>query len=66
MEKMKNEFLKKNILERINRIDDHNKLNAIQTILNTLENEQLSLDEINNVIETEDFSGYIKEWLKNM
>jgi len=63
---MEKELLKKNILERINRIDDLNKLNAIQTILNTLENEQLSLDEINNVIETEDFSGYIKEWLKNM
>jgi len=58
--------LKKNILERINQIDDLNKLNAIQSILNTLENEQLSVDEINNVLETEDFSGYIKEWLKNM
>jgi len=58
--------LKKNILERINQIDDLNKLNAIQTILNTLENEQLSIDEVNNVLETEDFSGYIKEWLKNM
>ena len=58
--------IKKNILERINQIDDINKLNAIQTILNTLENEQLSVDEINNVLETEDFSGYIKEWLKNM
>ncbi|MDX5583366.1 MAG: hypothetical protein QNK20_00350 [Aureibaculum sp.] len=58
--------LKKNILERINQIDDLNKLNAIQTILNTLENEQLSVDEVNNVLETEDFSGYIKEWLKNM
>jgi hypothetical protein len=58
--------LKKNILERINQIEDLNKLNAIQTILNTLENEQLSIDEVNNVLETEDFSGYIKEWLKNM
>ena len=58
--------LKKNILERINQIDDLNKLNAIQTILNTLENEQLRVDEVNNVLETEDFSGYIKEWLKNM
>lgn len=66
MEKMEKELLKINILERINRMDDLNKLNAIQTILNTLENEQLSLDEINNVIETEDFSSYIKEWLKNM
>lgn len=63
---MEKEELKKNILERINQIDDLNRLNAIQTILNTLENEQLSLDEVNNAIETEDFSGYIKEWLKNM
>jgi len=64
--KMEREELKKNILERINQIDDLNRLNAIQTILNTLENEQLSLDEINDKLETEDFSGYIKEWLKNM
>jgi len=63
---MEKEELKKNILERIDQIDDLNRLNAIQTILNTLENEQLSLDEINDVVETEDFSGYIKEWLKNM
>ncbi|MDH5413997.1 MAG: hypothetical protein OEW87_07660 [Flavobacteriaceae bacterium] len=63
---MEKEELKKNILERVNQIDDLNRLNAIQTILNTLENEQLSLDEVNNALETEDFSGYIKEWLKNM
>jgi hypothetical protein len=63
---MEKEELKKNILERINQIDDLNRLNAIQTILNTLENEQLSLDEVSNAMETEDFSGYIKEWLKNM
>lgn len=63
---MEKEELKKNILERINQIDDLNRLNAIQTILNTLENEQLSLDQVNNALETEDFSGYIKEWLKNM
>lgn len=63
---MEKEELKRNILERINQIDNVNKLNAIQTILNTLENEQLSLENINNVLETEDFSGYIKEWLKSM
>ena len=63
---MQKEELKKNIIERINQIDDINRLNAIQTILNTLENEQLSLDEVNNALETEDFSGYIKEWLKSM
>ncbi len=63
---MQKEELKKNLLERINQIDDLNKLTALQTILNTLENEQLSLDDINDALETEDFSGYIKEWLKDM
>lgn len=60
------EEIKKDLFERIIKIEDLNKLTAIQTILNTLENEQLSLDDINNALETEDFSGYIKEWLKNM
>jgi len=63
---MGTEELKKDIFDRIIKIDDINKLTAIQTILNTLENEQLSLDDINDALETEDFSGYIKEWLKNM
>ena len=63
---MEREELKKNIIERINKIEDLNRLNAIQTILNTLENEHLSLDQVNEALETEDFSGYIKEWLKNM
>jgi len=63
---MQKEELKNNILERINQIDDINKLTAIQTILNTLETEQLSLEDINEALETEDFSGYIKEWLKDM
>ena len=53
------EELKKDIFERITKIDDINKLTAIHTILNTLENEQLSLDDINDALETE-------EWLKNM
>jgi len=63
---MQKEELKNNLIERIGQIDDLNKLTAIQTILNTLENEQLSLDDINEALETEDFSGYIKEWLKDM
>ena len=63
---MEKEELKKNIIERIKNIEDLNRLNAIQTILNTLENEHLSLDEVTDALETEDFSGYIKEWLKNM
>ena len=60
------EDIKKDLIERISKVDDINRLNAIQTILNTLESEQLSLDDINDALETEDFSGYIKEWLKNM
>ncbi len=63
---MQKEELKKDILERINQIDDSNMLNVIQTLLNTLENEGLGADVIHNALETEDFSGYIKEWLKDM
>jgi len=63
---MQKEKLKKDIIERIYQIDDHNKLNTIQTILNTLENDQLNLNAIDNALETEDFTGYIKEWLKDM
>lgn len=63
---MQKEELKRNLLERINQIDDINKLNVLQTILNTLEKEELSLDDVQNALETEDFSGYIKEWVKEM
>jgi hypothetical protein len=63
---MEIEEIKQIIIKKINQIDDHKRLNAILTILNTLENDHLSLDEVNNALETEDFSGYIKEWLKNM
>ncbi len=63
---MQKEELKNNLLERISQIDDLNTLTAIQTILNTLESEKLGLKEINDALETEDFSGYIKEWLKSM
>jgi len=63
---MPKEKLKKDILNRIHQIDDFDKLNTIQTILNTLENDQLSLGTTDDAIETEDFTGYIKEWLKDM
>jgi len=63
---MQKEELKKDILKRINQIDDSNKLSIIQTLLNTLENEELNVDVVHNALETEDFSGYIKEWLKDM
>ncbi len=63
---MQKEELKRAILDKIYQIDDLNKLNTIQTILNTLENDQLSLDKIEDALETEDYTGYIKEWLKDM
>ena len=63
---MQKEELKKDLIERIYQIEDINKLTTIQTILNTLENNQLSLNVVNDALETEDFSGYIKEWLKSM
>ena len=63
---MGKEKLKKNLIERIQHIDDMNILNAIQAILNTLESERVSSHNVNTNMETEDFSGYIKEWLKSM
>ncbi len=63
---MKKEDLKKDLIERINKIKDENKLVAIQTILNTLESEYIDFENKHNTLETEDFSGYIKEWLKSM
>ena len=63
---MEKEQLKLHIYKRIEQIDDINMLNAIQSILNSLENVQIDLDEVNDVLEKEDFNGYIKEWVKNM
>lgn len=63
---MNKEELKENILDRIKKMEDANQLAAIQTILNTLESERISFEDVNEALETEDFSGYIKEWLKNM
>ena len=63
---MNKEDLKKDLIDRINQIEEENKLTAIQTILNTLESEHLGFENKNNALEPEDFSGYIKEWLKSM
>ena len=63
---MEKEQLKLHIQNRIDQIDDMNILNAIQSILNSLENEQIDFGEVNDVLEKEDFTGYIKEWVKNM
>lgn len=63
---MEKEQLKLHLQQRIQKIDDVNMLNAIQSILNTLENEQIDFNSVNEVLEKEDFNGYIKEWVKNM
>lgn len=63
---MNKENLKKDLIDRIHQIEDENKLAAIQTILNTLESEHIEFENKHNTLEPEDFSGYIKEWLKSM
>lgn len=63
---MQKEQLKLHIQQRIEKIEDINLLNAIQTLLNSLENEQIDTDAVQEVLEKEDFTGYIKEWVKNM
>lgn len=63
---MEKEQLKIQIQKRIGEIEDINILNAIQSILNSLENELIDLSEVDDVLEKEDFTGYIKEWVKNM
>lgn len=63
---MEKEQLKLHLQRRIAQLDDMHMLNAIQSILNSLENEQIDLGEMNDVLEKEDFTGYIKEWVKNM
>lgn len=65
--------LKNKIIKRIIEIDDVNLLKSIELIFNTSDenilkflnfaNEKLQNQEMN---ETEDFSGYIKEWVKSM
>ncbi|NNC70879.1 MAG: hypothetical protein HKN90_08675 [Flavobacteriaceae bacterium] len=63
---MEKEQLKLDIKKRIEQIEDVHMLNAIQSILNSLENEQIDIHQVNDVLEKEDFNGYIKEWVKNM
>ena len=53
--------LKEEIYEKLAEINDENILFAIKTIINNLEND--SIDEFTT---KEDFSGYIKEWIKDM
>lgn len=65
--------LKNKIIQRIIEIDDVKLLKSIEYIFNTSDeniskflafaNEKLQNQEMN---ETEDFTSYIKEWVKNM
>ena len=65
--------LKNKIIQRIIEIDDINLLKSIDYIFNTSDeniskfftvaNEKLQNQDIN---ETEDFTSYIKEWVKSM
>ena len=65
--------IKTKILKRIVEIDDVNTLKQLDIILDTT-NENISkfLDfafeklQNNNFEETEDYTNYIKEWVKNM
>jgi len=65
--------LKNKIIQRIIEIDDENLLKSINYIFNTSDkniskflaftNEKIQQQNIN---ETEDFTSYIKEWVKSM
>ncbi|PID69703.1 MAG: hypothetical protein CR989_00285 [Flavobacteriales bacterium] len=63
---MEKEELKRHLLERINQIESVTKLNAIHAILNTLDKEVYNKDAAESQLEPEDYSGYIKEWIKSM
>ncbi|TYQ00369.1 hypothetical protein C7447_101981 [Tenacibaculum adriaticum] len=53
--------LKEEIYDKLAEINDENVLSAIKTIINKLEN-----DSLDKFTVKEDFSGYIKEWVKSM
>jgi hypothetical protein len=65
--------LKNKIIQRITQIEDINLLKSIESLLNTSDenilklvsfmNEKLQYENSN---ETEDFTDYIKEWVKSM
>lgn len=65
--------LKIKILERIIEIDDVELLKSIEYLLNTSDKNVLKFLNVafekkqqENTNETEDFTAYIKEWVKNM
>ena len=65
--------LKNNITQRINKIEDVELLKSIEYLLNTSDKNistflAASYEKLQNenANETEDFTAYIKEWVKNM
>ncbi|MBT8317601.1 MAG: hypothetical protein HKP59_08235 [Lutibacter sp.] len=65
--------LKKKIIERIIEIEDNIVLKNIDNLLNSSDEDMMKLlnfptNKLQNQDgnETEDFTGYIKEWVKNM
>jgi hypothetical protein len=70
---MDTQQLKNNITQRINKIDDVELLKSIEYLLSTSDkNISTFLDvayeklQNKNADEKEDFTAYIKEWVKNM
>lgn len=55
------DLIKQDIYDKVSDIDDENVLNAIKTLI---ENLQKKLDD--NITQTRDVNGYIKEWVKSM
>lgn len=55
------DIIKEDIYEKVSDIKDENVLKAIKTLVDNLHN---SIDE--DITETRDLNGYIKEWVKNM
>lgn len=70
---MNTEELREDIIEKVNQLDESEVLLSLKSLL-SMSNENLtSFLKIANknlhtehFSETEDFSGYIKEWVKNM
>jgi len=70
---MKTQDLKNKIIARINQIDDEKTLKSIDVLFNSSDENiakflSISLEKMkdNTISETEDFTGYIKEWVKSM
>ncbi|SNR67145.1 hypothetical protein SAMN06265371_108112 [Lutibacter agarilyticus] len=70
---MQDQVLKEKIIERINQIEDVNILKSIEILFNSSEEEiakflTFAIEQNKNadVSETNEYTDYIKEWVKNM